>query len=314
MKPFSFTLRDKTVDTEEVPFKPNTSLLKILESVESTPDILQYGAMGFRQFSSKDTHFDEPCFSHCSLNTAVILNVAVLQDLQYNRNRYSCEDLNFSLQMYSYGIPSCRFDYLTVAKKRIEVTCKPTVKVLMNTSSENNKPAVVDVNDYSNYVTAPDSEDTHYFSAPAEYLLEKYLVEAAARKLFQTAADNPQHPILAIDNYVNLGPRFTVEYVSTVRLQEDHKPKAKGFEKTKTKYGGLLLFFSSATVSKELLQQFDFIDDAQLCLVCQDRNTLRQEVVRLDLEEHWRFRLRDELQTANDPDESSLFILTGKHD
>lgn len=289
-------------------------MLKILERVESTPDILKYGAMGFRQFSSKDTHTDEPCFSHCCLNTAVILNVAVLQEIQYSRNRYSCEDLNFSLLLYSRGIPLCRFDYLTVAKKRIEVACKPTVKVLMNSSENSSKPVAVDVNDYSNYVTAPDSEDTHHFSAPAQYLLEKYLVEAAARKLFQTAADNPQHPILAIDNYVNLGPRFTVEYVSTFHLQRHRKHGGKGFEKSKTKYGGLLLFFSDEAVNKELLQGFDFIDDAQLCLVCQDRNTLRQEVVRLDLEEHWRFRLRDELQTANDPDESSLFILTGKHD
>ena len=161
-----------------------------------------------------------------------------------------------------------------------------------SSNGNNSKPATVDVNDYSNYVTAPDSEDTHYFSAPAEYLLEKYLVEAAARKLFQTAADNPQHPILAIDNYVNLGPRFSVEYVSTSRLQQDGKPGAEGFKKSKTKYGGLLLFYSDQAVSKELLQGFDFIDDAQLCLVCRDRNILRQEVVRLDLEEHWRFRLK----------------------
>lgn len=41
---------------------------------------------------------------------------------------------------------------------------------------------------------------------------------------------------------------------------------------------------------------------------------LRQEVARLDLEEHWRFRLRDELQTANSPDQPALYFLAGKHD
>ena len=67
-------------------------------------------------------------------------------------------------------------------------------------------------------------------------------------------------------------------------------------------------------MSAALLAQFKFAPRSRLCLVCQDRNTLRQEVARLDLEERWRFRLRDEFQTANSPDEPALYFLTGKHD
>ena len=80
------------------------------------------------------------------------------------------------------------------------------------------------------------------------------------------------------------------------------------------RYGGLLLYFCRRSVSAAFLAQFKFAPRSRLCLVCQDRNTLRQEVARLDLEEHWRFRLRDEFQTANSPDEPSLYFLTGKHD
>lgn len=52
---------------------------------------------------------------------------------------------------------------------------------------------------------------------------------------------------------------------------------------------------------------------ATLCVICQDRNSLRQTVVRLELEEEWQFRLRDEFQTANAAEDRPLFFLTGRH-
>lgn len=96
--------------------------------------------------------------------------------------------------------------------------------------------------------------------------------------------------------------------------ERDWLPVACGFLWFSFSYGGLLLYFCDRSVSKQFLDQFKFAPRSRLCLVCQDRNTLRQEVARLDLEEHWRFRLRDELQTANSPDEPALYFLTGKHD
>ncbi|KAK3709417.1 hypothetical protein QZH41_007131 [Actinostola sp. cb2023] len=309
----------KDKEGTSIPFNANSSLLKVMKAVESIPDITKYGAIGFSHFSSKTTHMTRPSFSHTLLNTAVVLNLPALKKLQYSRNKYSCEDLDFSLLMHSHGTPTFRFDHLTVAKKSIESGGQMAIKLFINSSESsigtggNSRVSSVNVNDYSNFVTAPDTDDTHYFSAPAQYLLERYLAEGAALKLFKTAADKPDHPIVIIDNYVNLGPRLTVEYVSTVSMKE-RKLRTKGSEKNKSSYGGLLLYFSGQAVTKELLQQFQFVDDAQLCLVCQDRNTLRQEVVRLDLEENWRFRLRDELQTANDPDDPSLFLLTGTHE
>lgn len=52
---------------------------------------------------------------------------------------------------------------------------------------------------------------------------------------------------------------------------------------------------------------------ATLCVICQDRNSLRQTVVRLELEDEWQFRLRDEFQTANAQEDRPLFFLTGRH-
>ena len=52
---------------------------------------------------------------------------------------------------------------------------------------------------------------------------------------------------------------------------------------------------------------------ARLCLISPDRSTLRRQVVRLDLEDRWRFRLRDEFQTANRTEDRPLFLLTGTY-
>ena len=59
---------------------------------------------------------------------------------------------------------------------------------------------------------------------------------------------------------------------------------------------------------------FLIISGAKLCLISADRNSLRRQVMRLDLEDQWRFRLRDEFQTANSPEDHPMFLLTGTHD
>lgn len=55
------------------------------------------------------------------------------------------------------------------------------------------------------------------------------------------------------------------------------------------------------------------IEGATLCVICQDRSSLRQTIVRLELEDEWQFRLRDEFQTANSSDDKPLYFLTGRH-
>lgn len=52
---------------------------------------------------------------------------------------------------------------------------------------------------------------------------------------------------------------------------------------------------------------------ATLCVISQDRSSLRQTIVRLELEDEWQFRLRDEFQTANCVEDRPLYFLTGRH-
>lgn len=72
-------------------------------------------------------------------------------------------------------------------------------------------------------MTAPDREDASYLSAPAYYLLERYLELMGATKLFPVTAAHPEHPVLVVDCYVNLGPKLAVEFVSSKGWEKDKK-------------------------------------------------------------------------------------------
>lgn len=78
-------------------------------------------------------------------------------------------------------------------------------------------------------------------------------------------------------------------------------------------FSGLLLYLCDSFVGADLLKKFKFLKGATLCVICQDRSSLRQTIVRLELEDEWQFRLRDEFQTANSNDDKPLYFLTGRH-
>lgn len=270
-----------------------------------------------RQYSSKCTApLQKASFVRSILNSFILLNVSLLQDVQYDSSRYIYENIDFSLRVESVGIVTCRLNHYAFLKKFIPTGGKTVFRLQLASGTEDSAqpPKLVEPSEYSKLVNAPDREDTHFFSVPAHYLLELYLANAGSSRLFPTSAGKSNNPVLVIDCYVNLGPKITVEYVSSRLADDERKSRSKTAEKPTTKYSGLLLFFCEQKVTAQFLQQFQFTSGARLCLVCKDRNKLRQEVVRLDLEECWRFRLRDEFQTANNPDEPSLFLLTGKHD
>lgn len=299
-----------TKDTERPPYIM-TSLVKVLQHLESTPDLMSYGMLGLQQYSTDSpSPLAQGSFSHGLLQSSFLMNLDKLQGLKFNKNRYWWEDVDFSVRALASGIHSCRFNHLVVAKKFIESGGATAFKEEPASSSEGRSDRGKELLPGENLVTAPDREDATYLNAPAYYLLERYFEVAGPAKLFPVTAAQPDHPVLVVDCYINLGPKLTVEFVSSVGWNKDKMGECK----SETSYGGLLLYLCDRSVSKQFLSQFKFAPGSRLCLVCQDRNMLRQEVARLDLEEHWRFRLRDELQTANSPDQPALYFLAGKHD
>lgn len=67
----------------------NVSLKQVLQHMESSPDITQYGLCGLRKWSSRGAvpgRRREP-FSRGHLHDFLLLNVDLTQNVQYNKNR-----------------------------------------------------------------------------------------------------------------------------------------------------------------------------------------------------------------------------------
>ncbi|XP_028258212.1 protein GREB1 [Parambassis ranga] len=288
------------VDARNGPVEHPVSLKQVLQHMEACPDLAHYGLCGIRKWSSRGLTGNkqrEP-FSRGHLHDFLLLNVDRSQNVQYDQNRFTCHDLDFTLRLHSAGLLICRFNSFSVMKKQIAIGGYRTfiIKTKMTDVPTSVGP--------SQYICAPDSK--HLFLAtPAQLLLEKYL-QHTSQKLFPLSTKNYTHPVLSVDCYLNLGPEVTVCFVSS-------RPHSVNISTTGLLFSGLLLCFADAFVTPGFLKKFTFLKGATLCVISADRSSLRQTVGRLELEEEWRFRLSDEFQTANAKEDRPLFFLTGKH-
>ncbi|XP_075682477.1 GREB1-like protein [Rhinoderma darwinii] len=279
----------------------NVSLKYVIQHMEATPKITSYAMLGIQKWNSKlnSTSPKRP-FSRCHIHDFILLNIDLTQNVQYDLNRYFCEDVDFNLRANSGGLLICRFNNFSLMKKHIHMgghkdfIVKP--KIMITESTAPISPM--------HYVCAPDSEQT-LLAAPAQFLLEKFL-QHSSHKLFPKALNNPRNPLLAVDCYLNLGPEVSLCYVSS-------RPHSVNVNCEGVDFSGLLLYLCDSFVCAPLLKKFKFFKGATLCVICQDRSSLRQTIVRLELEDEWQFRLRDEFQTANSIDDKPLYFLTGRH-
>ncbi|AWP01787.1 putative protein GREB1 [Scophthalmus maximus] len=282
------------------PTEHAVSLKQVLQHMEACPDLANYGLCGIRKWSSRGLTGNrqrEP-FSRGHLHDFLLLNVDRSQNIQYDQNRFTCHDVDFTLRLHSAGLLVCRFNSFSVMKKQIAIGGYKTfiIKTKMTDVPTSVGP--------SQYICAPDSK--HLFLAtPAQLLLEKYL-QHTSQKLFPLSTKNYAHPVLSVDCYLNLGPEVTVCFVSS-------RPHSVNISTTGLLFSGLLLCFADTFVTSGFLKKFTFLKGATLCVISADRSSLRQTVGRLELEEEWRFRLSDEFQTANAKEDRPLFFLTGKH-
>ncbi|XP_025018954.1 protein GREB1 isoform X3 [Python bivittatus] len=277
----------------------NISLKQILQHIESTPSVTHYALIGMRKWSSKTRSGDiqEP-FSCCHVHDFIMLNVDLTQNVQYNQNRFVCDDVDFNLRAHSAGLRICRFNQFSVMKKQIAVGGQRSFHIKSKVSDN-----LVSIGP-AQYICAPDSKHT-FLAAPAQLLLEKYL-QYHSHRFFPLSLKNYSHPVLSVDCYLNLGPQIAVCYVSS-------RPHSLNVSCSEMIFSGLLLYLCDSFVVASFLKKFHFLKGATLCVICQDRNSLRQTVVRLELEDEWQFRLRDEFQTANAKEDKPLFFLTGRH-
>ncbi|XP_078495580.1 GREB1-like protein [Ciona intestinalis] len=159
-------------------------------------------------------------------------------------------------------------------------------------------------------VTAADSEFVPFSFHPG-LLLEKHFNKNAA-SVFPLSQSNPLNPVLCIDCYISLGTDISVEFTSSDPSAPDW---ALDYNKV---YGGLLLYCPASTVTYDFLLKYQFAEGATVCVIGHDRSSLRQTVVKLNLETECHFRLTDEFLTANHTVLSGsnvrpLYFLTGMH-
>uniref|UniRef100_A0A3B4UW98 GREB1 like retinoic acid receptor coactivator n=1 Tax=Seriola dumerili TaxID=41447 RepID=A0A3B4UW98_SERDU len=284
------------------PTLTNVSLKTVLQHMESTPKISLYAMCGTRKWSSGlARRAPSRPFSRCHLHDFVMLNVDLTQNVQYDLNRYSCEEVDFNLRVNSSGLLLCRFNYFSLMKKHIPTGGSKDFQVKPKLMVENSAPISP-----SQYVCAPDSEQT-LLDAPAQFLLERFL-QSCSHRLFPKAVQNRNNPVLSIDSYLNISPevRISVCYINS-------RPHSTNLNHQGLVFSGLLLYLCDSFVVSGLLKKFRFLKGATLCVICQDRSSLRQTIVRLELEDEWQFRLRDEFQTANCTEDRPLYFLTGRH-
>lgn len=278
----------------------HVSLYDVIAHVEEDPGLKNYGLVGFRQWHSRLRHRSRGTdFANCQVSHgAVMLNLERTLGVDYDRYCCGYADLDFNIRAGLAGLVICRFGQFCFMRKHIPVGGVSNFQLpIAGTRRSGDETAEVDI---QRLVCAPDSSNTMPVQAPAHFLLETYFSHAGP-SLFPDAVGDTRHPVLVPGRFVNLGRRVMVHCFAVPIT-----------DVTDTVFSGLLLYFTDSRLTPDRLREFRFTRGARLCLVNRDRTTLRQEVSRLEIEDSWRLRLRDEFQTANSSG-SPLFFLTGAY-
>ena len=235
---------------------------------------------------------DPPGQTYALDSNFLLLNLSKLADYNFNPLNFKSADIDYHLRLLSNGhsvyVPS-QLSYI-----------RKLVKADRLTSLSDLTPHLLSHPD--RLVTSLHHDTSSLLSYPGPLLLETFLLHKS-HTLFPFA-HTPHHPVLMIDNYINLGPKVHVSLVPSNQLPNVAEQAV---------FGGLILYLCEGVVSSQMLQRMRFVSEACLLLVTRDCKGLVREVSRLDLEEIWNFKLRDEFQTSCSDQNHPLFFLTGKY-
>lgn len=288
-------------------FSDNISLFGVLSALESDPSALDTAAVSLPQWSSQfedeDTCPAIDSLSDYDLNhDFLLLHLRKVAGVQYNCHSYNSCFVDFNLQLKESGLKAALRRDMAVVQKLVKTGGNPfPVRPQLNGLSP----------DVNKLVTSLHHDSSSLLPHPGPYLMEHYFLRKSP-VLFPHALKE-ETPVLMVDNYVNLGPSMHVAFVrSEMLLQHDNLLGGSGGSVSDVRFGGLVLYLCKGKVTAKQLEKINFVAGASLCIVTQDCKSLVREVARLDLEERWKFRLRDEYQTACPDSLKPLFFLTGR--
>lgn len=172
---------------------------------------------------------------------------------------------------------------------------------------KDSKTLLSDLNDVDTLVVQPDVENENLIDASADLMMQKY-VSISGSILFPSGMCNTDSPVLIVGSYMDLGSDIKVSVINDCN-------KALESSQLDVTYSGLIIYNNSKELNAEWLSQFKFAYKSSLLLICNERYDLRSELNRLDLEENWRFRFRDEYKTAivSHDDNRTLYFLIGSY-
>ena len=319
------------------------SLFSALQLYEQSSECFHYAAMGavpwnkqlqLEQEEREDAQGGEregdsnsstwiSNLANCDLShDFIILNLAKLSDTHYNHFSFNSAEMDFNLQL-----KACR--------SRIQLRTDLAFVKKHLPSGGNPYPPHSDVSglcsEVDKLVISLHHDSSSHLPHPGPYLMEHYLLYKS--QVLFPYAHSSHFPVLAIDNYISLGSRTHVSFIKSeilVKTSSSIRQNGTGEalsanqftmggqstslpveDLSQIKFGGLLLYLCEEKLSSEHLKKLNFVFGASLCLVTRDCKSLVREVARLDLEEKWKFRLRDEYQTACADDMTPLFFLIG---
>ena len=228
----------------------------------------------------------------------LLLNLSLTSTLHYNPLNYKSADIDFTI----------RLGALSASSKTLVCTKYVFIERLLTPPSSSSS-SLLPVSDVPpNLLAQPDKlvislhhDSSSLLPYPGPLLLETYLLHKSPQ--FFPSARHASYPVLMVDNYVNLGPSMFITMLRAEQLTEIGD----------VVFGGLVLYLCEGRVASHQLQRLKFVVGGCLLLVTRDCKGLVKEVSRLDLEERWQFKLRDEFQTACKDSEQPLFFLTGKY-
>jgi len=282
--------------------RDTSSLLEFLLTLENESDSLDFGLIGIRPWSSYQEENGMPSFLRTFVTSCLFLNIALVGELTFSSHLFNGDEIDFQLQMIKNQIPFCRlenFSFMTKITTRVSWREAEYLK--------DSKTLLSDLNDVDTLVVQPDVENENLIDASADLMMQKY-VSISGSILFPSGMCNTDSPVLIVGSYMDLGSDIKVSVINDCN-------KALESSQLDVTYSGLIIYNNSKELNAEWLSQFKFAYKSSLLLICNERYDLRSELNRLDLEENWRFRFRDEYKTAivSHDDNRTLYFLIGSY-
>ena len=274
------------------------SLLEVLRSLEQEADCSETAAIGIQQWT-KELETSPSRLTGYDLNHEfLLLNLSLLASTHYNQHIFHCAEADFNLQLKAAGLKTRLSTELAFVKK-YQPSYHPRYPFYTQLGSL--------CSDADKLVISLHHDASSLLPHPGPYLMEHFLFHRSVA-LFPHALTST-HPVLIMDNYINLGSSINVVFTKP----SSWKPLEHVHHFDGVQFGGLVLYLCEGKLSAKQLHKLSFVSGAGLCLVTRDCKSLVREVARLDLEDNWKFRLRDEYQTACPDHFKPLFFLTGRY-